>query len=44
MPLVLCDARDQSSVKETLIRLVESIAAGGAGLAAAPGRSLTLGR
>src|ERR1700748_3234259 len=29
VPLVLCDARDQSSVKETLIRLVESIAAGG---------------
>ena len=42
VPLVLCDARDQSSVKETLIRLVESIAAGGT--SAAQGRSLSLGR
>jgi signal recognition particle receptor subunit beta len=42
VPLVLCDARDQSSVKETLIRLVESIAAGGT--AAAQGRSLSIGR
>jgi signal recognition particle receptor subunit beta len=42
VPLVLCDARDQSSVKETLIRLVESIAAGGA--SAAQGRSLSIGR
>jgi signal recognition particle receptor subunit beta len=42
VPLVLCDARDQSSVKETLIRLVESIAAGGA--SAAQGHSLSIGR
>jgi uncharacterized protein len=42
VPLVLCDARDQSSVKETLIRLVESIAAGGT--SAAQGRSLSIGR
>jgi uncharacterized protein len=42
VPLVLCDARNQSSVKETLIRLVESIAAGGP--AAVPGRSLSIGR
>lgn len=42
VPLVLCDARDQSSVKETLIRLVESIAAGGT--PAAHGRSLSIGR
>jgi signal recognition particle receptor subunit beta len=42
VPLVLCDARDQSSVKETLIRLVESIAAGDT--AAAQGRSLSIGR
>ena len=26
MPLVLCDARDQASVKSTLIALVESMA------------------
>jgi signal recognition particle receptor subunit beta len=42
VPLVFCDARDQSSVKETLIRLVESIAAGGT--SAAQGRSLSIGR
>ena len=42
VPLVLCDARDQSSVKETLIRLVESIAAGGT--SATQGRSLSIGR
>jgi uncharacterized protein len=42
VPLVLCDARDQSSVKETLIRLIESIAAGGT--PAAQGRSLSIGR
>ena len=42
VPLVLCDARDQSSVKETLIRLVESIAAGGT--STAQGRSLSIGR
>src|SRR5882724_7075605 len=44
VPLVLCDARNQASVKNTLIRLVESIAAGGAGLAAAPGRRIIAGR
>jgi signal recognition particle receptor subunit beta len=44
VPLVLCDARNQASVKETLIRLVESIAAGGADLAAAPGRRIIAGR
>ena len=44
VPLVLCDARDQASVKSTLIRLVESIAASGAGLAPAQGRSLIIGR
>jgi signal recognition particle receptor subunit beta len=42
VPLVLCDARDQSSVKETLIRLVESIAADGP--PAAQGHSLSIGR
>jgi uncharacterized protein len=42
VPLVLCDARHQASVKETLIRLVESIAAGGT--PAAQGRSLSIGR
>jgi uncharacterized protein len=42
VPLMLTDARDQSSVKETLIRLVESIAAGGT--SAAQGRSLSIGR
>ena len=42
VPLVLCDARDQSSVKETLIRLVESIAADGP--SAAQGHSLSIGR
>ena len=42
VPLVLCDARDQSSVKEALIRLVESIAAGGT--STAQGRSLSIGR
>ena len=41
VPLVLCDARKQSSVKDTLIRLVESIAANGAALAR--GRTLTIG-
>jgi hypothetical protein len=41
VPLMLTDARDQSSVKETLIRLVESIAAGGA--SAAQGHSLSIG-
>jgi signal recognition particle receptor subunit beta len=42
VPLVLCDARDQSSVKEALIRLVESIAAGGT--STAQGHSLSIGR
>ena len=42
VPLVLCDARDQSSAKETLIRLVESIAADGR--SAVQGRSLSIGR
>jgi hypothetical protein len=42
VPVVLCDARQQASVKSTLIRLVESIAA--AGTLPAHGRSLTIGR
>ncbi len=44
VPLVLCDARDHGSVKNALIRLVESIAAGRPSGAAAPGRSITIGR
>jgi signal recognition particle receptor subunit beta len=44
VPLVLCDARDHGSVKNALIRLVESIAAGRPGGVAAPGRSITIGR
>ena len=44
VPLVLCDARDQASVKNTLIRLVESIAADGEGLAPAQGRRIIAGR
>jgi uncharacterized protein len=44
VPLVLCDARNQASVKNALIRLVESIAAGGATAASAHGRSLIIGR
>ena len=43
VPLVLADARDQASAKETLIRLVESLAAGN-GTASAQGRSLSIGR
>ncbi len=43
VPLVLADAREQGSAKETLIRLVESIAAGN-GTAAAQGRTLSIGR
>ena len=42
VPVVLCDARQQASVKTTLIRLVESIAADGT--LPAHGRSLTIGR
>ncbi len=42
VPLVLADARDQGSAKETLIRLVESIAAGNG--TAAQGRTLSIGR
>jgi signal recognition particle receptor subunit beta len=42
VPVVLCDARQQASVKSTLIRLVESIAADGT--LPAHGRSLTIGR
>ena len=44
VPLVLCDARDHGSVKNALIRLVESIAAGRPGGVSAPGRSITIGR
>ncbi len=44
VPLVLTDARAQTSVKSTLIRLVESIAAGNKGAVSAPGRSLIIGR
>ena len=44
VPLVLCDARDHASVKNALIRLVESIAAGRPGGASAQGRRLTIGR
>jgi len=43
VPLVLADARDQASAKETLIRLVESLAAGN-GTASAQGRTLSMGR
>jgi signal recognition particle receptor subunit beta len=43
VPLVLADARDQASAKETLIRLVESIAAGN-GSTSASGRTLSIGR
>jgi hypothetical protein len=43
VPLVLADARDQASAKETLIRLVESIAAGN-GRNSAQGRTLSIGR
>ena len=41
---MLCDARDQASVKNAMIRLVESIAAGDAGLASVPGRRIIAGR
>ena len=44
VPLMLTDARNQASVKNTLIRLVESIAADGEGLAPAQGRSIIAGR
>ena len=44
VPLVLCDARQQASVKNALIRLVESIAAGDPATLAAQGRRLTIGR
>ena len=44
VPLVLCDARQQASAKNTLIRLVESIAAGSPATLAAQGRRLTIGR
>jgi hypothetical protein len=43
-PLVLTDARNQASVKNTLIRLVESIAADGEDLAPAQGRRIVAGR
>jgi hypothetical protein len=44
VPLVLCDARKQASVKNTLIRLVESIAAGNPATLAAQGHRLSIGR
>jgi signal recognition particle receptor subunit beta len=44
VPLVLCDARQQASVKNALIRLVESIAAGDPATLSAQGRRLTIGR
>ena len=44
VPLVLCDARQQASVKNALIRLVESIAAGNPATLSAQGRRLTIGR
>ena len=44
VPLVLCDARKQSSVKNALIRLVESIAAGDPATLTAQGRRLPIGR
>ena len=44
VPLMLTDARNQASVKNTLIRLVESIAADGEGLAPAQGRRIIAGR
>ncbi len=45
VPLVLCDARDLASVKEVLIALVESIAAGHPGASQVPGRPVAaLGR
>ena len=44
VPLVLCDARKQASVKSTLIRLVESIAAGNPATLTAQGRRLSIGR
>jgi signal recognition particle receptor subunit beta len=44
VPLVLCDARQQASVKNALIRLVESIAAGDPATLTAQGRRLTIGR
>jgi len=44
VPLVLCDARKQASVKSTLIRLVESIAAGNPSTLTAQGRRLSIGR
>ena len=43
VPQLLCDARTQASVKETLIRLVESIAVGAAGAPSAQNRSITIG-
>jgi uncharacterized protein len=43
VPLVLCDAREQASVKDALIRLVESIAAN-PDTASAHGRRLIIGR
>ena len=42
VPLVLCDAREQASVKDALIRLVESIAAN-PDTASARGRRLIIG-
>ena len=44
VPLVLCDARKQASVKSTLIRLVESIAAGNPSTLTAQGSRLSIGR
>ena len=45
VPLVLCDARDLASVKNVLIALVESIAAGLPGTGQVPGRPVAaLGR
>jgi uncharacterized protein len=45
VPLVLCDARDLASVKDVLITLVESIAAGLSGVSQVPGRPVAaLGR
>jgi hypothetical protein len=41
---MLCDARQQASVKNALIRLVESIAADDPATLAAQGRRLSIGR
>ena len=44
VPLVLCDARDHGSVKNALIRLVESIATGRPSALSAQGRGIAIGR